>query len=329
MTFVTSRQVSTAGDWQPVTGDERYQLIDVVRGIALFGVLLVNLLTLFRVSLFEHMLTFHTHPGRANEIVDIIVDRFFQFKAFAVFSFLFGVGIGIQAERAARRGVNVKRFLLRRFLVLLMFGLIHLLLIWDGDILTLYAVCGLLIVPLLGRPTWFLAVLGIAIFLLRMVVDLPIPFPSEAAIRAQAIAAAQVYSTGNYIDILIFRWHETTGFIGWLLLGVLPRTFGLMLCGVALWRLHIIPPVRIPFTSYLAAAGQMALTNYLMQSIVLGFIFYGYGLGLFGRLSPVEGTSMAIVFFALQLVFSRLWLKHHRFGPFERLWRRLTYGSIA
>jgi hypothetical protein len=89
--------------------------LDVLRGIALFGVLLVNLETLFRVSLFEHMLTFHTHSGRLNGLVDVLVAGLLEFKAFSLFSLMFGIGVAIQAERAAARGVNVTRFLVRRF----------------------------------------------------------------------------------------------------------------------------------------------------------------------------------------------------------------------
>ena len=75
-----------------------------------------------------------------------------------------------------------------------------------------------------------------------------------------------------------------------------------------------------------AAAGRMALTNYLTQSIVLGFVFYGYGFGWFGRIGPAAGLAMAIVLYAAQLAVSVVWLRQYRFGPFEWLWRSLTYG---
>ena len=109
--------------WQPVAETERYAALDFLRGLALFGVLMVNLLTLFRVSLFEHILTFHTHPGWANHLVDGLVAGLLEFKAFTLFSFLFGVGVAIQGERAAQRGVCLSRFLVRRFSVLLTLGL--------------------------------------------------------------------------------------------------------------------------------------------------------------------------------------------------------------
>jgi len=74
-----------------------------------------------------------------------------------------------------------------------------------------------------------------------------------------------------------------------------------------------------------ASVGQMALTNYLLQSVVFVLLFFGYGLGWFGKVGPFVGLMLALLLFALQIVFSRWWLRHFRFGPFEWLWRSLTY----
>jgi uncharacterized protein len=70
----------------------------------------------------------------------------------------------------------------------------------------------------------------------------------------------------------------------------------------------------------------MALSNYLAQSVVLGFVFYGYGLGLFGKLGSAPVALLVAVLYAGQLVLSRAWLRRYRFGPVEWLWRSLTYG---
>jgi uncharacterized protein len=70
----------------------------------------------------------------------------------------------------------------------------------------------------------------------------------------------------------------------------------------------------------------MAFTNYIMQSIVLGFIFYGYGLGLFAKLSSAVGLVMVSSIYIAQVVLSRLWLARFRYGPVEWLWRALMYG---
>ena len=75
----------------------------------------------------------------------------------------------------------------------------------------------------------------------------------------------------------------------------------------------------------LAAVGRMALTNYLLHSIIASFLFYGYGFGWYGQMPPWLGLIPVFVIFGLQISFSIYWLKHFRFGPFEWLWRSLTY----
>jgi uncharacterized protein len=75
-----------------------------------------------------------------------------------------------------------------------------------------------------------------------------------------------------------------------------------------------------------ASVGQMALTNYLVQSVVLGFLFYGYGLGLYGRLGSAPASAIGLAIYAAQILFSRAWLKRYRFGPVEWAWRSMTYG---
>lgn len=75
-----------------------------------------------------------------------------------------------------------------------------------------------------------------------------------------------------------------------------------------------------------APVGRMALTNYLMQTVVMLLIFYPYGGGLIGRTGPTVGLLIALGVFALQMVWSRLWLSRFQFGPMEWVWRSLTYG---
>ena len=75
----------------------------------------------------------------------------------------------------------------------------------------------------------------------------------------------------------------------------------------------------------LAPVGQMALTNYLTQSIVCTLIFYGYGLGLFGKVGHAAGIALAIAIYLLQIPFSHWWMKRFYYGPAEWLWRSLTY----
>ena len=80
----------------------------------------------------------------------------------------------------------------------------------------------------------------------------------------------------------------------------------------------------------LALAGRMPLSNYLLQTALGTFIFYGWGLGVWGRASPAQEVGLAFgLVLAVQLPLSRWWLKRFRQGPVEYLWRRLTYGRAA
>lgn len=74
-----------------------------------------------------------------------------------------------------------------------------------------------------------------------------------------------------------------------------------------------------------APVGQMALTNYLMQSFICCFIFMSYGLGYFAKTGPAILTVIAIILFAFQISFSYWWLKYFKYGPMEWVWRCLTY----
>ena len=77
--------------------------------------------------------------------------------------------------------------------------------------------------------------------------------------------------------------------------------------------------------TFFSHSGRMSLTNYLMQSLIGNFLFYSYGLGLYGKVSLWEGTILAAAIFLFQLFFSRYWLKKFDAGPVEFIWRRFTY----
>jgi uncharacterized protein len=78
-------------------------------------------------------------------------------------------------------------------------------------------------------------------------------------------------------------------------------------------------------TARLAAVGQMAFTNYIMQTVLCTWIFYGHGLGLFGRLERASQLGIVLAVWALQVAISPIWLRHFRFGQLEWLWRTLVY----
>jgi uncharacterized protein len=374
--------------WHPIAEAERCTALDAIRGLALLGVLLVNLHSDFRVSLAEDLLGAPPSHRWQDRATDLAIAVLLQFKAFALFSLLFGAGLAVFGERAAARGAGPTRFLARRLHVLLALGLGHLLLVWNGDILTLYAVCGVLLLPLRRLPAAALAAAGAAAFATPYLVPWGLGWPTEDTLRGLAAEAARAYTAGGVGDVVAFHWHETRRLILPLLVAVLPRTCGLMAVGAAAWKVGAfrdpdrhrrllwavallgggvgggatllsafefptpLPPgllaaassaplalgyaaglllaLRSPAAARaaapFAAAGQMALTNYLAQSVVLSLLFYGYGLGLYGRLGSAAAAGVGLALYAAQVAFSCAWLRRYRFGPVEWVWRSLTYG---
>lgn len=328
--------------------------------------LTVNLLTAFRVSVFD-LLSPQTAPKAP---LDAAIARFMsaglEFKAITIFSFLFGAGLAAQADRG-------KVFLVKRLAFLLVLGLAHLYLVWNGDILTLYALVGLVVVPFLGLPAWVLLALALACFtVLVLPLPWPWPFASREAMEQHIDFARHVYPYGNFLQVLSFRIQEVRP-ISYLLLWTVPRTFCLFFLGASAWKAGVFHGKRRRIVSLVAVLGvvagavlvqrertaslasvlhglgysailllafdqpslarvraafvpigRMSLTSYLTQSVVLGFVFYGYGLGLFGRLGEASAFAIGIALYLAQMIASALWLRRYPMGPAERLWRRVS-----
>ncbi len=110
---------------------------------------------------------------------------------------------------------------------------------------------------------------------------------------------------------------------GLFMLGNLPACLGYV--GLVVTMLHgrgAASRIRV-----LAPAGRMALTNYLMQSVICMFVFYGFGLGQWGMLRAGQ-VLFVIAVYAAQIAFSQWWLARFRYGPMEWLWRSFTYRQV-
>jgi uncharacterized protein len=374
---------------RPIGAEERIDAIDVLRGIALLGVLAINVVTEFRVSIFEQFLARKPPASPLDDAIETILTQAVELKALALFSLLFGAGLAIQFERLANSERRTM-LLVRRLIVLLAFGIIHLCLIWNGDILTEYALAGLIVLPFLFGPRWLLAVAALAslgLYLEMQVFPPPGLWPGTAAIRQDVTEAHRIYATGGFLDVLAFRLREIPLFVP-LHVFIFPRTIGLFLLGAFAWRTGILrnPPRHLLFLiaaacigvgaalilchaggfiargrigalaeplgttllamgygaaiiaianlesgkrllGWAAPLGRMAFTNYLMQSLIFGWIFYGYGLGLFGRLGVTAALAIGVAVYVGQVFFSAWWLRRYRYGPVEWLWRTLMYGA--
>jgi uncharacterized protein len=285
--------------------------------------------------------------------------------------------------------------LVRRLAVLLVIGLVHLYLIWNGDILVEYALAGLVVLPFLGGPRWLMA--AAALLLLGLYVTTPllppiVSLPGGTGMAALVADATRAYATGGFLDVLAFRIGEVPAIFP-LHVMVFPRTVALFLIGAFVWRSGVLrlasanrrllfgvatggillggglslaasgqelfdwsslgrgrfPAERLgavvlasgyaatviaamnlsggrKMLAWAAPLGRMAFTNYLAQSVIFGWIFYGYGLGQFGRLGVAAALAIGVFVYVAQVVFSAWWLRRYRFGPVEWLWRSCMYG---
>ena len=110
---------------------------------------------------------------------------------------------------------------------------------------------------------------------------------------------------------------------GLMMLGSLPLALGYF----ALVLLGLGVPGLSRALGWLAPAGRMALTLYLLQSLLAALLFHGYGLGLWGQVGRAGQVLLALAVFALQVVLAHGWMARYRFGPMEWLWRWITYGA--
>jgi uncharacterized protein len=207
--------------------------------MALLGVLLVNLDTEFRTTFFEQFQP-ATYPIFADKIARAALGFFVEFKAITIFSMLFGVGLAIQHDTIGSRGA-VPWLLTRRLLVLLGFGLIHITLIWNGDILVEYALAGLVALPFLFGPTWLLFAAYVMAFLLFTVMPIDLPFPTAHWVTDHIVQAKLVYGTGSFSDIMRFRISEIPSLSVYLIY-IFPRTLALILFGAWAWRCGFLHP---------------------------------------------------------------------------------------
>jgi uncharacterized protein len=211
--------------------------IDVLRGIALLGVLAINITTEFRVSIFQRFLPAQPYASWIDRAIDAILMIGVDSKALALFSLLFGVGLAIQFDHLStspRRMV----LLLRRLSALLIIGLVHLTLIWNGDILVEYALAGLIVLTFLrGSQRLLVLAAGAALgaYVAGPLLPLSPSLPGRAWMAQHVAEAVHVYGAGSFLDILAFRVRELPAILP-LHATVFPRTLGLMLLGVLAWR---------------------------------------------------------------------------------------------
>ena len=202
----------------PVSLSERILFIDILRGMALFGILAANMRAFVApIDAYGDIgVLFH---GRADVLAQWFIDTFIQGKFITIFSFLFGMGFAIQLSRAEARGTRFLSFYPRRLLALALFGLIHGLLIWAGDILLTYALSGAILLLFRNRQQKTLLWWAGGLFALPIVVSSvflaiyfsrfrPAWMTPKPTDMQKLYNVINVYSHGTMRQILTQNWVE-------------------------------------------------------------------------------------------------------------------------
>jgi uncharacterized protein len=391
---------------QPVATGARIHTLDVLRGVAVLGILAVN------AAAFALPMSAAMSPEQspfplvgASAAAHWLVEVFFHQKFITLFSMLFGVSIFlVGGERRDEAGGRVLR---RRLMWLGLFGLIHGLAFWYGDVLLLYAWSGLFVMLMRSMPARPLILFGIGATLALATLQagtqwMAVNGPSgltealgdESMRLADGAAAASIaaYRSGwpaGLIENLkawgilqsasLFVYVFATIPLMMLGMGLFKAGFFhgrmptrvyliliavgaavLALLGVLEWREIAAGPgveatqgwanvvasypifITLAYASGLilltsrgvgwvrrifAPVGRMAFTNYLSQTLIMSTLFYmPWGPRLMGQVDYPGQLGVVVAVWALQLIWSPLWLSRFRMGPLEWLWRRLSYG---
>lgn len=357
--------------------------------------------------------------GLADKISWAITFLLVDNKMRGLFSVLFGASMLLVYDGAQARDGNGAQVHKRRMAWLLVFGLVHYFLIWRGDILTQYALCGLLGMVLLTLDQaglrraaailfmigfLMLASLALGMHWLAYAAQQPGASADDIAAYRDLIAATDAAELaqeialyrGDYRSIVMDRFANQAGAPLYLLFLYGAETLGLIASGMVMLRngfltgawtmtaylrmagwtyvaglagLGVLLGICItngfehvtvvaitlawsmPFrllvtlghaalamalikrfrgsalTARIAAAGQVAFTNYLGTSVLMTLIFYGYGFGLFGHLSRWQHYLIIPPVWMIMLLWSKPWLDRFRYGPLEWIWRSLARGS--
>lgn len=206
----------TSAPTMPVPPQERLPLIDSLRGAALFGVLMINMMWFAGMGNGVPPATFAALPtagldARVDEIIDLLVAE----KAIGVFSFLFGVGFAMQLESLERRGVFARQRYARRLTGLLILGLVHWLAIWSGEILHVYAIAGFILLGLTRlRTRWLVAIgLVLAVFARPLAGRLYLLTGGDGSLLTPALdqlmaERLQVFQHGGFTDVVALQFRQ-------------------------------------------------------------------------------------------------------------------------
>lgn len=194
----------------PLVPEERIVLLDVLRGFALLGILVMNM-PAFNMPWTTWAMQPRPFQGGLDRGVDFAMAMLFSGKANAIFSFLFGLGLTVQLRRAGDRGGALVPLYLRRLAVLFVIGAAHSVLLWTGDVLHIYAVLGLLLLALRSASDRVIFTMVGLLLLLPIARNAWSFFTQEPPLHpipyyeALAHEHIRIYQTGTYAEQIAAR----------------------------------------------------------------------------------------------------------------------------
>ncbi len=299
---------------KPTLGKERLQVVDALRGFALFGILLANLYSFIGYNTLspEQILAL---PALDRGVL-FFIDWFVEGKFYGLFSILFGVGFALQVQRFREGHANFVAFWYRRMVVLIGIGLVHMYFVWNGDILTLYGVLGLflpLFLPLSNRALlrWIIALLTLPLLIHGLYA-----LTHEAAFwGVMTRLSADLQAQWGYADRQLLEMRTSDAAVevfhinvlkalprpmSYLLSGRYFQVLGMFLIGLLLAR-HWLPKIRnndisVPRGAIgLGVIGLLGGFGYAWTKFATGAYFDVNAFGLFqGLMNHVGSTSLAL-----------------------------------
>ena len=277
---------------------ERILSLDVLRGFALLGILISNMV-FFSQPLEESGWRGGFWYEQSDWLADWISVFLVEGKFYPIFSILFGLGFSIQLDRASARGMDLKPIYKRRLFILMGFGLAHGVLLWDGDVLFYYAVCGFLLLLFRNRKPLTMLIWAGALIVLPALLLLLFGFlimvlwnlPEFTEAMQESVdedmetkyELIRAYVTGGYLDAVSYRLRELF-FTILVMMAFAPPFFGLFLIGMLAGQKRIIAEVAVHH-------------RFLKRTLVVcgGVGLVANALGAWFVMSGSEGTNFGMV----------------------------------
>ena len=312
---------------QPIAGPERIDMLDALRGFALFGILLMNL-EAFTGPITQAITGIDARLAGADRWSDAFIYIFVQGKFWTLFSTLFGVGFALMFDRLQARGGDFLTIYRRRLWALLAFGLLHVLLIWEGDILLTYALAGFAFFYFFRGPSAPKALTIVLLYTLPLLlIGMSGLFarPAETAsqdLLEQISKETAVVAHGNYAAVLRWRLEELPGVMAFNVI-FLPMVIAMFALGARLYRTgKVLPPLTF-------SAG--ALVNALLLWCA-GLAVILLSVGVAPEVNPLGGGPAFAKVFVLNAIGSLLMCLGY-FFTFRNLWplprMQRVFGKLA